>query len=125
MIEELEALDGVWAGRIQAPNQKGKRSDRLTIPQAGFVRSLRPLLDLSLMAKAEPAKIAQLLHAYWQGIAEVLPEPFDPTNNPKDYAIQKGQGTIALHRVLRNGRALTRSSASSPLMRGSRCCRLP
>jgi DGQHR domain-containing protein len=100
VIEELEAQGGVWAGRIQAPNQKGKRSDRLTIPQAGFVRSLRPLLDMPLMAKAEPAKIAQLLNAYWDGIAEVLPEPFDPTNNPKDYAIQKGQGTIALHRVL-------------------------
>lgn len=100
VIEELEALGGIWAERIQAPNQKGKRSDRLTIPQAGFVRSLRPLLDMPLMAKAEPAKIAQLLEAYWQGIAEVLPEPFDAANNPKDYAIQKGQGTIALHRVL-------------------------
>lgn len=100
VIEELEAQGGVWAGRIQAPNQKGKRSDHLTIPQAGFVRSLRPLLDMPLMAKAEPAKIAQLLNAYWEGIANVLPEPFDDTNNPKDYAIQKGQGTIALHRVL-------------------------
>ncbi len=54
-----------------------------SIPQAGFVRSLRPLLDMPLMAKAEPAKIAQLLEAYWQGIAEVLPEPFDAGNNPQ------------------------------------------
>ncbi len=100
VIEELEALGGVWEGRIQAPNVKGKRSDHLTIPQAGFVRSLRPLLDMPLMAKAEPAKIAQLLNAYWEGIAEVLPEPFDHNHNPKDFAIQKGQGTIALHRVL-------------------------
>ncbi len=93
-------MGGVWKGRIQAPNQKGKKSDQLTIPQAGFVRSLRPLLDMPLMAKAEPAKIAMVLQAYWEGIAQVLPEPFDPVNNPKDYAIQKGQGTIALHRVL-------------------------
>ncbi len=100
VVEELEAPAGVWKGRIQAPNQKGKKSDQLTIPQAGFVRSLRPLLDMPLMAKADPAKIAQLLSAYWEGIAKVLPEPFDPVNNPKDYAIQKGQGTIALHRVL-------------------------
>lgn len=100
MAEELEALGGVWKGRIQAPNQKGKRSDNLTIPQAGFVRSLRPLLDMPLMTKAEPVKIAQVLNAYWTGIAQVLPEPFDLANNPKDYAIQKGQGTIALHRVL-------------------------
>lgn len=40
------------------------------------------------------------LNAYWTGIAQILPEPFDPANNPKDYAIQKGQGTIALHRVV-------------------------
>ncbi|MBF6358255.1 DGQHR domain-containing protein [Nocardia higoensis] len=100
VVEELEALGGVWSGRIQAPNQRGKRSDKLTIPQAAFVRSLRPLLDMPLLAKAEPAKIAQLLNAYWAGIAQVLPEPFAPANNPKDYAIQKGQGTIALHRVL-------------------------
>jgi DGQHR domain-containing protein len=100
VVEELEAMGGVWTGRIQAPNQKGKRSDQLTIPQAAFVRSLRPLLDMPLMAKADPAKIAQLLNAYWTGVADVLPEPFDPANNPKDYAIQKGQGTIALHRVL-------------------------
>jgi DGQHR domain-containing protein len=100
VAEELQGLGGVWQGRIQAPNQKGKKTDKLTIPQAGFVRSLRPLLDMPLMAKAEPAKIAQLLNAYWEGIAQVLPEPFDPVNDPKKYAIQKGQGTIALHRVL-------------------------
>lgn len=113
VIEELEALDGLWTGRIQAPNQKGKRSDQLTIPQAGFVRSLRPLLDMPLMAKADPAKIAQLLDAYWKGIAEVLPEPFDPVNNPKDYAIQKGQGTIALHRVLPQVIEVIRASGKS------------
>jgi DGQHR domain-containing protein len=125
VIEELEALGGIWTDRIQAPNQKGKRSDRLTIPQAGFVRSLRPLLDMPLMAKAEPAKIAQLLEAYWQGIAKVLPEPFDDANNPKDYAIQKGQGTIALHRVLpqvievirARGRSLADSKAYAEVMK--------
>ena len=100
VVDEIETLGGVWSGRIQAPNQKGKKTDHLTIPQAAFVRSLRPLLDMPLMTKAEPSKIAQLLNAYWSGIAQVLPEPFDPANNPKDYAIQKGQGTIALHRVL-------------------------
>ena len=113
VVEELESLDGVWGGRIQAPNQKGKRTDHLTIPQAGFVRSLRPLLDMPLMAKAEPAKIAQLLNAYWNGIAKVLPEPFDTANNPKDYAIQKGQGTIALHRLLPQIIEVVRASGKS------------
>lgn len=113
VVEELEALGGVWTGRIQAPNQKGKRLDHLTIPQAAFIRSLRPVLDMPLMAKAEPIKIAQLLNAYWTGIAQVLPEPFDPANKPKDYAIQKGQGTIALHRVLPQVIEVVRAKGSS------------
>ena len=100
VVEELSKLSGPWKDRIQAPNQKVRRSDGLTIPQAQFVRSLRPLLDMPLMAKADPAKIAELLSAYWQGIASVLPEPFLPGSNPKEFAIQKGQGAVALHRVL-------------------------
>ncbi len=113
VIDELVKLDGHWAGRIQAPNQKGKRSDGLTIPQATFVRSMRPVLDMPLMAKAEPAKVAQLIEAYWAGIAKVLPEPFDPVNNPKDYAIQKGQGVIALHRVLPQAIEVVRAQGKS------------
>ncbi len=117
VIEELEALGGVWeGGRIQSPNQKGKKSDHLTIPQASFVRSLRPLLDMPLMAKAEPAKIAMILHAYWEGIAKVLPDPFDSNNNPKDFAIQKGMGTIALHRVLPQVIEVLRAKGGSGLL---------
>jgi hypothetical protein len=100
VVEELVKLAGPWKDRIQAPNVKGRRSDTLTLPQATFVRSLRPVLDMPLMAKAESAKIAQLINAYWQGIASVLPEPFLPGTNPKDYAIQKGQGAVAFHRLL-------------------------
>jgi DGQHR domain-containing protein len=100
VVEELMKLPGPWKDRIQAPNEKVRRSDNLTIPQAQFVRSLRPILDMPLMAKADPDKIAQLLNAYWQGIASVLPEPFLPGTNPKEYAIQKGQGAVALHRLL-------------------------
>jgi hypothetical protein len=64
VVEELVKLNGPWNDRIQAPTQKLRRSDGLTIPQAQFVRSLRPVLDMPLMAKADPAKIAELLKAY-------------------------------------------------------------
>lgn len=113
VVEELVKLPGPWKDRIQAPNQKVRRSDTLTIPQAQFVRSLRPLLDMPLMARAEPAKIAQLINAYWQGIAAVLPEPFLPGTNPKEYAIQKGQGAVALHRVLPQAIESVRSRGES------------
>jgi hypothetical protein len=97
---ELNALDGVWAGRIWVPGQKVKPSDRFTIHQAGFVRSLRPLLRMPLMTEVKPAVIALLLNAYWEGIAKVLPEPFDLAGNPNKYTIQKNQGAAVLHHVL-------------------------
>lgn len=100
VVRELNALDGVWVGRIRAPGQKRKRGDRFTIHQTVFVRSLRPVLDMSLMAKVRPAQIALLLNAYWDGIAKILPEPFDPGGSPKNYVIQQNQGAVALHHVL-------------------------
>ncbi|MGH4025794.1 MAG: hypothetical protein ACRDRV_14555 [Pseudonocardiaceae bacterium] len=99
-MRELNALDGVWAGHIQAPDQKAHRYDRFTIHQSVFVRSLRPLLDMPIMARIKPAQIALLLNSYWGGIAKVLPEPFDPVNNPGNYVIQKSQGAAILHDVL-------------------------
>ncbi len=94
---ELQNLGGPWAGRIQEPNQKKSRGDDLVIPQAQFVRSLKPVLDMPLLKRADAKTIANILNAYWQGIQQVLPEPF---TKPADYVIQKGQGAIALHRVL-------------------------
>jgi hypothetical protein len=113
VVEELVNLPGPWNDRIQAPNQKLRRTDGLTIPQAQFVRSLRPVLDMPLMARADPAKMAELINAYWQGIATVLPEPFLPGTNPKEYAIQKGQGAVALHRVLPQAIEIVRSRGES------------
>lgn len=113
VVEGLVNLPGPWKDRIQAPNQQLRRTDGLTIPQAQFVRSLRPVLDMPLMARADPAKIAELINAYWQGIATVLPEPFLPGTNPKEYAIQKGQGAVALHRVLPQAIEIVRSRGES------------
>jgi len=89
VARELNALDGVWAGHIQEPDRKPHHQDRVTIRQSVFVRSLRPLLDLPIMARIKPAQIALLLNSYWHGIAKVLPEPFDPTANPRDYVDRK------------------------------------
>lgn len=100
VVEELVELEGPWREAIQRPNQRRTRADRITIPQAQFVRSLKPVLDMPLLAKGEASTIAKIVDAYWKGIATVLPEPFDPGNSPKNWVIQKGPGAIALHRVL-------------------------
>ncbi|MGH3916942.1 MAG: hypothetical protein ACRDTC_26560 [Pseudonocardiaceae bacterium] len=100
VVRKLKALDGVWVKRIRAPGQQEKHNDGFTIHQVVFARSLRPLLDMPVIAHVKPVQIALLLNAYWEGIAKVLPEPFDSASNPQDYMIQKDQGAVVLHSVL-------------------------
>lgn len=100
VVRALNTLDGMWTGHIRPPDQKGRRAARFTINHTIFVRSLRPLLDMALMANAGPTQIALLLNAYWNGIARVLPEPFDRAHDANDYVIQQNQGTTVLHSVL-------------------------
>lgn len=102
VVRILDATEGPWHDRIQAPNERKHKSDSLTMAQAQFVLSLKPVLDMALFKSAEPATIAQVLNAYWKGIALVLPEPFtsDPLNSPKDWVIQKGPGVFTLHRAM-------------------------
>lgn len=100
VLGELKALNGVWVGRIRAPGQRRRRDDGFTIRQAMFIRTLRPLLDIPLVAHATPAQIAVLVNAYWDGIATVMPDPFAPATNPQSYLIQQDHGASVLHSVL-------------------------
>jgi DGQHR domain-containing protein len=100
IVKALHELPGPWKDHIQSPNEKGTRSDNFTITQAQFVRSLKPVIDMPLFNKAEPEIVAQVINAYWKGLAKVLPEPFDPSTSSKDWVIQKGVGAIPLHQVL-------------------------
>jgi hypothetical protein len=100
VLGELKALNGVWVGRIRAPGQRRKRDDGFTIRQAVFIRTLRPLLDIPLIAHATAAQIAVLVNAYWDGIATVLPDPFAPATDPRSYVIQQDPGATVLHSVL-------------------------
>jgi hypothetical protein len=47
--------------------------------------------------RADAATVAAVLNAYWTGIKQVMPEPFDEAS---DFVLQKGNGAVALHRVL-------------------------
>lgn len=100
VVRAVDKLDGPWANRIQSPNEKKRRSDSLTMAEAQFVQSLKPVLDLALFDRADPNTVAQVLDAYWKGIARVLPEPFADDTSPKEWVIQKGPGCYTLHRAL-------------------------
>jgi len=96
VIKELEGLEGPWKGRFQYANTRKKRGDGSIMPMPQFVRSLKPVLDMPLLKRADPLTVANVINAFWLGVAKVLPEAFE---NPEGYQIQKGQGTVALHRV--------------------------
>jgi hypothetical protein len=55
------------------------------------------VLDMPSFKRADAATIAAVLNAYWSGIKQVMPEPFDEA---QDFVLQKGSGAVALHRVL-------------------------
>lgn len=97
VVEHLKAQSPIWKDSIQLPNQKKVKSDKLTIMQAQFVRSLRPVFEVNLLKRATPQEVGTILDAFWEGVRRVLPEAFD---DPKHYVLQKGPGVIALHRVL-------------------------
>jgi hypothetical protein len=47
---------------------------------------------MPLLKRADADPIAQIINAYWIGVSKVLPEPFE--QDPGDFVIQKGQGTV-------------------------------
>ncbi|WP_276309084.1 DGQHR domain-containing protein [Specibacter cremeus] len=98
VMKELEGLAGPWKGRFQKANTRKRKGDGVIMPMQQFVRSLKPVLDMPLLKRADPLTIANVINAYWLGITEVMPEPFD--GDPEEFVIQKGQGTVALHKVL-------------------------
>lgn len=98
VMKELEELVGPWKGRFQKANTRKRKGDGVIMPLQQFVRSLKPVLDMPLLKRADPLTIANVVNAYWLGIAQVLPEPFN--DDPEAFVIQKGQGTVALHKVL-------------------------
>lgn len=108
VMKHLESLDGPWKGRFQPANVRKRRGDGMIMPMPQFVRSLKPVLDMPLLKRADEKTIAEIINAYWLGIAEVLPEPFE---HPEDFVVQKGQGTIAMHRVLPQVIEVVRSRA--------------
>lgn len=107
VVDELEKLVGPWKGRFQEANRRKTRGDGVTIPKPQFARSLKPVLDMPSFKRADAATVATVLNAYWAGIKQVMPEPFEEAS---DFVLQKGNGAVALHRVLPQVVEVVRSS---------------
>ena len=84
----------MWKGKIRFPNEpKG----RTLINSNSFVTSLKRTLEQENFATYLPEQRADIIDAYWQGIAEALPECFEI---PDAYNIQKTIGVYVLHYLL-------------------------
>jgi DGQHR domain-containing protein len=97
VMQALKELNGPWKGRFQPANTRKRKGDGVVMPMPQFVRSLKPVLDMPLLKRADAQTIANIINAYWLGIAKVLPEAF---GDPEKFVIQKGPGAVALHSVL-------------------------
>ena len=94
LTEELSAKSNVWKNRIQFSNQpKGAT----TVPSAGFVNSLRPIIVGSRYFNLLDANLQrQVLNAYWEGLRGILPSIFE---NPTQFVLQKSLGVQVMHSI--------------------------
>lgn len=93
LSDKIANLDP-WRGRVR---QVGARRAQTTIASRSFATTLRPLLRSPLFSALSTKQQSELVAAYWQGVAEVLPECFE---KPTDFALQKTTGAMALNTVL-------------------------
>lgn len=85
----------IWAGRIQAPNQK--KNPNHIMKEISFSTSLKPVVaGSSLLSKLHVDQVAELLGRYWEALNELMPDAF---KNPEKYVIQKTPGVFSLHSV--------------------------
>lgn len=93
LAEELSRT-ALWRGLIRFP---GEPKAGTTISSASVVSSLKPLLSNAYFGQMTIPNQIKMLNAYWQGVKEVIPEPFE---EPTEYTIQKGLGAMVMHGFL-------------------------
>jgi DGQHR domain-containing protein len=109
IVQRMSEVSPPWRGRIRfAAMEKGST----VLPAASLVASLKPLLSSSYFGMLDLNQQVKLLDAYWRGLRDIMPEPFD---EPANYALQKGVGVIVLHTVLVSVIELIRSRGLSVL----------
>lgn len=94
VAEELDRTCSLWRGLIRFP---GEPKAATIVSSASVVNSLRPLFSNHYFDQITTQAQVKVLDAYWKGVQRVIPEPFD---EPSDYTLQKGLGTMVMHGLL-------------------------
>jgi DGQHR domain-containing protein len=94
VTEQLTSGSPLWKGRVRFP---GEPLGETLISSAGMVTSLRPLLLTPYFEAISMSDKVEVLSAFWEGTASVLPDAF---SNPPRYALQKSTGVQVMHKLL-------------------------
>jgi DGQHR domain-containing protein len=92
----LNKSDGVWKGRIMAPNASKKESPRAIIKETSFVTSLKPILQTPFFVRQQEEHAAELIRRYWEAIARIFPKA---VKNAEEHVILKTPGIFSLHSI--------------------------
>lgn len=87
-----------WLKRIRKPNEKISKDTSIAVSQ--FINSLKPLQTAQMPRELSPDEWARVIDAFWEAVASLLPQPFDPTEQPGDWVLLKATGVNTMHRVL-------------------------
>jgi DGQHR domain-containing protein len=97
----------LWKHRIRFP---GEPKAETTLSSSGMVSSLKQLLGTPFFSQISTENRMKILEAYWEGIRDILPDPFE---DPTAYALQKSSGVIIVHSLLVQVLELLRSKGWS------------
>jgi DGQHR domain-containing protein len=106
-VAEALTQSSLWRGRIRFP---GDPKAGTTIGSNGMVSSLKPLLATPYFGSVTRPNRIEILAAFWQGVAEILPEVF---TEPADFALQKSTGVQVMHSILISVLEVLRSQGRS------------
>lgn len=98
VYDALVANKSPWLKRIRKPNEKISKDTSIAVSQ--FITSLKPLQTAQMPRELSPEEWARVIDAFWEAIASLLPQPFDPTERPGDWVLLKATGVNTMHRVL-------------------------
>jgi DGQHR domain-containing protein len=87
-----------WIQRIRRPNEPASKDTSIAVSQ--FISSLAPLQMAQMPRTLSPEEWARVIDAFWEAISRLLPQPFDPTEQPGDWVLLKATGVNTMHRVL-------------------------
>ena len=90
---EMSKSSLIWRGRIRFSNEPKGIS---TVPGAGFVNSLKPILQSPYFGRLTKGVQARVLNAYWEAQRNILPGVF---MEPQDYVLQKSMGVQVMHGI--------------------------